>query len=383
MTFRADFVQEFDLTDFRARPLPDEQTIMASWQGDITRPVVSIICISFNHALYIEDAIRGFLIQKTGFPFEIILHDDASTDATQQIIRWYHEKYPNLIKPVLHQQNQYSQGKKPAPLATTYSCGDYLALCEGDDFWIDGNKLAAQYAAVQSAPGCRLCFHPAYHGGESSSPTRFRRIINDRLFYPRHACVLSPWLVIAGAGNFVPTASLFIKRSVIDEMPGWFRECPVGDYFIQVLGSVPDGAAFIPTPMSCYRIGAAGSWTGSQKSAQKIRHWQRMRKSVTDMQTHIGQEYRWPVSFLQANDDEFFFGSREIPLHDRVKAFDDSGQSTTSLSVRLVFLSRRLPGALALLAALPYKARLSRVLYLGGAKLLTDIMFFLRSGRKS
>ena len=107
--------------------------------------LVSICCITYNHEKYIRDAIEGFLMQKTDFPFEVLIHDDASTDGTADIIREYETKYPDIIKPIYQTENQYSKGIK---ISATYNYprakGKYIALCEGDDYWIDPYKLQKQ-----------------------------------------------------------------------------------------------------------------------------------------------------------------------------------------------------------------------------------------------
>src|SRR6056297_666254 len=116
--------------------LPTQQEIMKNWQQDPAAPVVSICCITYNHGPYIEEALQGFLIQETDFPFEILVHDDASTDNTPDIIRRYHKAYPNLIRPVYQTKNHYSRGINPdMAFNQTRARGEYLALCEGDDFW--------------------------------------------------------------------------------------------------------------------------------------------------------------------------------------------------------------------------------------------------------
>lgn len=375
MTFRAGFVQEFDLTDFRARPLPDEQTIMSGWQGDVARPVVSVICTTFNHQSYLDDTIRGFLLQKTGFPFEIVIHDDASTDVTQTIIKGYAARYPNLIRPVLQTENQFSQGKKPMPLAASHARGEYLALCEGDDFWVDQGKLTSQHAALVAHPDCKLCFHPAWHGGAHTAPDVFERVRNDNLFYPSCACVLPAGMIIAGAGNFIPTASIFLKKSVMDTLPDWFGACPVGDYFIQSLGAVPAGAVFLPAPMCCYRVDAAGSWSQDHKAMhdKKVRHWARMRPSIAAMGKYLGKPWQPDIRFVQRNADEFLLGDRDIPVQVRVQAYQDYARATPGLVIHLMMALRHVPGVLKLLVLLPYKARIARLCYLGRIKLIKDI----------
>lgn len=365
----------FDLAAFRALPLPDEQEIMAGWQGDVARPVVSVICTTFNHEAYLDDAIRGFLLQKTGFPFEIVIHDDASTDATQTIIRGYAARYPDLIRPVLQPENQFSKGKKPLPLAAPHARGEYLALCEGDDFWVDPHKLASQHAALLAYPECKLCFHPAWHGGSHDAPDVFERVRNDSLFYPSCACVLPAGMIIAGAGNFIPTASIFVRRSVMDNRPEWFDTSPVIDYFLQSLSAVPAGVVFLPAPMGCYRVEAVGSWSYNQKAnhEKKVLHWARMRPAIDVMGKYVGQAWQSDIRFVQRNADEFFFGDASTPLDVRVKAFDDYARQTPSLLARFIMAFRRVPGALGLLALLPYKARMARLLYLGRIKLIKDI----------
>ena len=86
-----------------------EEEITKDWgQWDVTKPLVSIRCITYNHENYISDALDGFLMQKTTFPFEIVVHDDASTDSTADIIRQYEEEYPNIVKPIYQTEDQNS-----------------------------------------------------------------------------------------------------------------------------------------------------------------------------------------------------------------------------------------------------------------------------------
>lgn len=121
---------------------------------------VSILCLAFNHEQYIADALEGFLKQKTTFPFEVIIHEDASTDGTAGIIRQYEEKYGDIIFPIYQKENQYSKcvninDRFMLPRAR----GKYVALCDGDDFWTDPYKLQKQYDAMEANPECLMCLH--------------------------------------------------------------------------------------------------------------------------------------------------------------------------------------------------------------------------------
>lgn len=130
--------------------------------NNIEAPLVSIRCITYNHEKYIRDALEGFIMQKTNFKFEAIVHDDASTDNTAAIIREYAEKYPNIIKPIFETENQYS--KKDGSLArimneAIHPNAKYVAFCEGDDYWTDPNKLQLQVEFMERHSECTLTYH--------------------------------------------------------------------------------------------------------------------------------------------------------------------------------------------------------------------------------
>lgn len=143
----------------RALALPSEEDIVSNWSTGATEPLVSIIGIAYNHEKYIADAINGFLIQKTTFPFEIIIHDDASTDGTRKILLEYQRKYPNLIRLVLQDENVFSKGIKPLVYCQKLAKGRYVAPCECDDFWVLENKLETQLKVMESNPEVYMCHH--------------------------------------------------------------------------------------------------------------------------------------------------------------------------------------------------------------------------------
>ena len=129
-------------------PLPrrSEAEAMARWQGD--KPVVSILCPTYQHVDFIEDALRGFLGQDTDFPFEILVRDDASTDGTAEIVRDYAERYPNIIRALPETENRYSE-VKPLQALGPMVRGEFIAICQGDDYWIDPTFLAKAVARIR------------------------------------------------------------------------------------------------------------------------------------------------------------------------------------------------------------------------------------------
>lgn len=124
-------------------------------------PLVSICSITYNHAPYIRQCLDGFLMQKTKFRYEIIIHDDASTDGTTEIIKEYAEKHPDLITPIFQKENQYSKGIRGMfpRFCFPHAKGKYIALCEGDDYWTDPLKLQKQMDFLEANPDFVMCGH--------------------------------------------------------------------------------------------------------------------------------------------------------------------------------------------------------------------------------
>lgn len=123
------------------------------------QPLLSIWCLSYNHKDFISEAIESFLAQKTKFKFEIIIHDDASNDGTQEIIKDYQNKYPDIIKVIYQQKNQYSQGINPINAIYAMTKSEFIAFCEGDDYWDDDDKLQTQVDFLINHPQYVASFH--------------------------------------------------------------------------------------------------------------------------------------------------------------------------------------------------------------------------------
>ncbi len=142
-------------------PLKNERELMAGW-GDCREPLLTIVCLAYNHAAFIRETLDGFLRQETDFPFEIIVHDDASTDATAAIIQDYAARYPEIIKPIYQQENQYRLGVPFSTRLFALARGQYIAYCEGDDYWTDPRKLQIQVDFLQQHRDYVMTYHDAF-----------------------------------------------------------------------------------------------------------------------------------------------------------------------------------------------------------------------------
>lgn len=127
-------------------------------------PTVTVWCLTYNQKEFIKDALDGFVMQKTSFPFEVIVHDDASTDGTTNIVNEYAKKYPEIIKPMIETENQWQKGGLKHIISIMnekHRRGKYIAFCEGDDYWTDSLKLQRQVDFLEGHSEYSMCFHSA------------------------------------------------------------------------------------------------------------------------------------------------------------------------------------------------------------------------------
>lgn len=228
------------------------------------QPLVSICCTAYNHEKYIAQALDSFLAQKCDFPFEILIHDDASTDRTAEIIRAYAERYPQIIRPMYQTENQYSKG---VPISETFNFpraeGKYIALCECDDFWCDETKLARQIAHMEADPACTFSFTNGYVHDESGVRAEDRPFLpyhdTDRRVYTGESRVMT--LAEIAQINFIPTASFVFRTDALRSLPPEFteKECQHGDLRMKLYLTACGHAWYEHLYACTYRENVAGS----------------------------------------------------------------------------------------------------------------------------
>jgi len=232
-----------------------QQDIMRIWADNI--PQVSVCCITYNHEDYIKEAINSFLMQVTNFSFEILIHDDASTDKTSKIILEYAKKYPDIIRPIIQVENQYSKGGLINPrYVFPRARGRYIALCEGDDYWTDCYKLQKQFDFLEDHPEYVITYSDCVAVDEDG--------IMDINFGGATRDVSQDELV-----KCIPLYTLTtFFRNLIKEVPLDLIPARIGDRVIwSLLGAYGKGKYLGEIKPAVYRVHGGGVF--SQKSKMK------------------------------------------------------------------------------------------------------------------
>lgn len=223
--------------------------------------IVSIKCTAYNHEKYIRETLEGFIMQKTNFRFEAIVHDDASTDNTADIIREYAEKYPDIIKPIYETENQYS--KKDGSLLRIMnkaSKGKYIALCEGDDYWTDPYKLQKQVDFLEGHPDYVMCSHryKVYHQNNSSFEDKIIPNIscNGPRTYTLNDLIKGKWLA--------HTLTVLYRRDAFDL--NYYMKYKIRlDVVLYYLLLKKGKGVLLDDVMAVYRVHSGGVWSRLQE----------------------------------------------------------------------------------------------------------------------
>lgn len=257
---------------------PQERDIISQWckVGD---PLVTVLCPTYNQVNFIRHAINGILKQKTHFAFEVIVRDDGSQDGTREVVMDYQSRYPKIIRPILELNNTWSQGVPIRESMVQMARGQYIALCDGDDFWTDSNKLASQVEILEVNESVSLVHHEAFRFEDD-------RIITDTLHHERSRRNLSRDDLSKGIGA-MPLTMCF-RKSAWDWNAVETPHVTNGDTFLITQLSRHGGSYYIPKIMAAYRRTQSGMWSGR---SQQSRHF------------HIALSSLWIARYHSRNDN--------------------------------------------------------------------------------
>ncbi len=212
---------------------------------------LSVSVVTYQHAATVRQALDGVLRQKTNFPFEVIVGDDASTDGTQQILESIRAEAPQKVRLILRETNAGDMGRTNFMSTIDAAKGDYIALLDGDDFWTDPFKLQKQVDFLDSHPDCALCAHRVEH----------LHADGVRTLSPPPPGGEGPYdigtLIVR---NFAPKISTVIRSSARATLPDWYRTSTIisGDWLLNVLVGRTGRVGFIDEVMGVHRLHSAG-----------------------------------------------------------------------------------------------------------------------------
>ena len=233
--------------------------------------MVSILCTAYNHEAFLRDALDGFVNQRTRFPFEVLVNDDVSTDATRDIIREYAEKYPDIIRPFYQEENLYSRGLDVYRLVFFPNArGKYVAYCEGDDYWTDPTKLQRQVDWLETHPDYSACVHNTvlHYCGDG----------HDEPLLDRYEGSVDFANIVPGMPGAYHTSSLVARRDILTRSTDFYEvacKYNFGDYpealWLRLNGKIH----YLDRCMSVYRINSnASAWsTGVDGQYDKLRQF--------------------------------------------------------------------------------------------------------------
>ena len=236
---------------------------------------ISVCVNTYNQVKYIDQTLQSILRQKTDFLFDVIVHDDCSTDGTASLLKNYEKQYPDNIKCIFQSCNQFSINPHlPFINCWSQARGQFIALCEGDDYWIDEYKLQKQFDHISSTD-TDICFTNAIKVDAKGKVAPFY----DKEY--GSTGVVSLLDVLKRGGGAMPTASILVKRSILQDLPDWFLSAPVGDYFVQLLGAARKGASYLCEATTAYRVEAEASWSQSRARFTEDYIWDMAEKYVS------------------------------------------------------------------------------------------------------
>lgn len=288
-------------------------------------PLVSIICITYNQEKFIKQTLEGFLKQETDFRFEVLVHDDASSDDTVSIVRDFTAAYPDIVKPIFEKRNQYSNSGWEFLNDMFYAAkGKYIAMCEGDDFWTDQSKLQKQIDYLESRPDYALCFHPVnVHYEDGDGENRISPLVTGRKVFSVEALIKD---------NYINTCSVVYRRQEYKDLP---NKIMPHDVYMHLYHAQFGKIGFINDVMATYRKQSGGVWWESGAHMDNI--YQKHRYQLTNLFSELLKMFPSNARYKKVIDkhlDYLFNSFIDIDATKSTGLFFDTSQDFPELVAR-------------------------------------------------
>lgn len=281
------------------------------------KPLVSICLLTYNHAPYIRRTLDGFLMQKTDYPLEIVIHDDCSTDGAQDIIREYVAQNPSLYNAILQKENQWSKIRDGVTeLLIGAAKGKYILFCEGDDYWTDPLKLQKQVDYMEAHPNCSMCIH-AVNVVNLSGDGKGDVVKTGEKHAHRGDYTFSPAEIIGSQAGTACTCSYCMRREHLLSWPAFYKAADVGDYPLSVLLSLKGDVYYMDELMADYLEMHEGSWSDMMYRDDKklLAHARCMEQMMLLLEEYSGHRY------TEAVEKQLLYAQYQVALlsHDYKK----------------------------------------------------------------
>jgi glycosyltransferase involved in cell wall biosynthesis len=233
---------------------------------------VSVLVMTYNHAKFIKKALDSALMQKTDFDFEILISEDCSTDETREIVQEYQQRFPEKIRLLLSEKNVHTNEVVSRGIHAAQ--GTYIALLDGDDYWLSSDKLQKQVDFLNTHPECSMCFHNAQAFNEDSSEQQWNwTSANQKEF----STLQDLW-----RGNFIATCSTMFRNHIIKQIPDWYNSFfPITDWPLYILIAEHGKIGYLNEVMGAYRLHAGGlysPYTVKQKLNKTLDFYRRINR---------------------------------------------------------------------------------------------------------
>ncbi len=213
---------------------------------------VSVLVMTYNHANFIRQALDSVLMQDVTFAYEILISEDCSTDGTREIVEEYYQQFPQKIHLLLSTQNIHSNAVVARGIKAAK--GEYIALLDGDDYWISPHKLQKQADFLDNHPECSMCFHNArVFYEDNSQPSWNWTPANQKEF----STLEEIWM-----GNFIATCSAMFRNGLFGDVPDWYDALfPITDWPLHILNAERGKIGYINEVMGAYRYHSGGLYS--------------------------------------------------------------------------------------------------------------------------